>query len=49
VRGQDVVDAIAQGDLLESVEIVRVGEEAENGMLSKLYYFKGRVTNVILL
>jgi hypothetical protein len=34
VEGQDVVDAIAQGDL-ESVEIVRVGEEAENGMLSK--------------
>jgi peptidyl-prolyl cis-trans isomerase A (cyclophilin A) len=33
VEGQDVVDAIAQGDLLESVE--RVGEEAENGMLSK--------------
>jgi peptidyl-prolyl cis-trans isomerase A (cyclophilin A) len=29
VEGQDVVDAIAQGDLLESVEIVRVGEEAE--------------------
>jgi peptidyl-prolyl cis-trans isomerase A (cyclophilin A) len=25
VEGQDVVDAIAQGDLLESVEIVRVG------------------------
>jgi peptidyl-prolyl cis-trans isomerase A (cyclophilin A) len=35
VEGQDVVDAIAQGDLLESVEIVRVGEEAEKGMLSK--------------
>ncbi|HSN49463.1 MAG TPA: peptidylprolyl isomerase [Flavobacterium sp.] len=30
VEGQDVVDAIAQGDLLESVEIVRVGEEAKN-------------------
>jgi peptidyl-prolyl cis-trans isomerase A (cyclophilin A) len=28
VEGQDVVDAIAQGDLLESVEI-EVGEEAE--------------------
>jgi peptidyl-prolyl cis-trans isomerase A (cyclophilin A) len=28
VEGQDVVDAIAQGDLLK-VEIVRVGEEAE--------------------
>jgi hypothetical protein len=34
VEGQDVVDAIAQGDLLESVEIVS-REEAENGMLSK--------------
>ena len=29
VEGQDVVDAIAQGDKLESLEIVRVGEEAE--------------------
>ena len=29
VEGQDVVDAIAQGDVLESVEIVRVGEEAQ--------------------
>ncbi len=29
VKGQDVVDAIAQNDLLESVEIVRVGELAE--------------------
>lgn len=29
VEGQDVVDAIAQGDKMEQVEIVRVGEEAE--------------------
>jgi len=29
VEGQDVVDAVAQGDALESVEIVRVGAEAE--------------------
>src|SRR5210317_1439487 len=29
VEGQDVVDKIAQGDKIESVEIVRVGEEAE--------------------
>jgi FKBP-type peptidyl-prolyl cis-trans isomerase len=29
VEGQDIVDAVAQGDLLETVEIVRVGEEAE--------------------
>ncbi|SNR32008.1 peptidylprolyl isomerase [Lutibacter flavus] len=30
VEGQDVVDAIAQNDILESIEIVRVGEDAEN-------------------
>jgi peptidyl-prolyl cis-trans isomerase A (cyclophilin A) len=29
VEGQDIVDAVAQGDALESVEIVRVGEEAQ--------------------
>ena len=29
VEGQDIVDAVAQGDTLESIEIVRVGEEAE--------------------
>ena len=29
VDGQEIVDAVAQGDLLESVEVVRVGEEAE--------------------
>jgi len=29
VEGQDVVDAIAQGDTMDSVEIIRVGEEAE--------------------
>ncbi len=28
-EGQDIVDAIAQGDSLESLEIVRVGDEAE--------------------
>ncbi|MUH38280.1 peptidylprolyl isomerase [Zobellia amurskyensis] len=28
--GQDVVDAIAQGDQINSVEIVRVGDEAQN-------------------
>ena len=27
--GQDIVDAIAQGDALESIEIIRVGAEAE--------------------
>ncbi|BCY28763.1 peptidylprolyl isomerase [Flavobacterium okayamense] len=30
VEGQDVVDAVAQGDTIESIEIVRVGEEAKN-------------------
>ncbi|MES2811262.1 MAG: peptidylprolyl isomerase [Bacteroidota bacterium] len=29
VEGQEIVDAVAQGDALESVEIVRVGAEAE--------------------
>jgi len=29
VEGQDVVDAISQDDKIESVEIIRVGEEAE--------------------
>ena len=28
-EGQDVVDAVAQGDVLETLEIIRVGEEAE--------------------
>ena len=30
VEGQDVVDAVAQEDLIEALEIVRVGTEAEN-------------------
>ena len=29
VDGQEIVDAVAQGDLLESIEVVRVGEDAE--------------------
>lgn len=29
VEGQDVVDEIAQGDVMEKVEIIRVGEEAK--------------------
>ncbi|KAB5486881.1 peptidylprolyl isomerase [Flagellimonas hadalis] len=29
-QGQEVVDAIAQGDQIESLEIVRVGDEAQN-------------------
>ncbi|WP_417236769.1 peptidylprolyl isomerase [Bizionia paragorgiae] len=30
IEGQDIVDAIAQGDSIETLEIVRVGEAAEN-------------------
>ena len=30
VEGQDVVDAVAQNDVIESIEIVRVGDEAKN-------------------
>ena len=30
VEGQDVVDAVAQGDEIEQIAIVRVGEQAEN-------------------
>ena len=29
VEGQDIVDAVAQGDIIESLEIIRVGEAAE--------------------
>ncbi len=29
VDGQDIVDAVAQGDVLETLEIVRVGEDAQ--------------------
>jgi peptidyl-prolyl cis-trans isomerase A (cyclophilin A) len=29
VDGQDIVDAIAQGDIIDALEIVRVGEDAE--------------------
>ena len=30
IEGQDVVDAVAQGDVIESLEIVRVGADAES-------------------
>ena len=30
IEGQDVVDAIRQGDVIESVEIIRVGADAQN-------------------
>ena len=37
VEGQDVVDAVAQGDAMETVEIVRVGEEAEGWNASDIF------------
>ena len=33
--GQDVVDNIAQDDLIKSVKIIRIGKDAENLMLLK--------------
>lgn len=30
VEGQNVVDSISQGDVIEEIEIIRVGEEAQN-------------------
>ena len=30
IEGQDIVDAVEQGDTLETLEIIRVGEEANN-------------------
>lgn len=30
IEGQDVVDAVEQGDVLEKLEIIRVGDEAQN-------------------
>ncbi|MCV9933384.1 peptidylprolyl isomerase [Flavobacterium sp. LS1R47] len=42
VEGQDIVDSIAQGDDLTSVEIVRVGEEAEKwNAIEAFITFKG--------
>jgi peptidyl-prolyl cis-trans isomerase A (cyclophilin A) len=42
VEGQDVVDAIAQGDKLDTLEIVRVGEEAEKwNAIEAFITFKG--------
>ncbi len=35
VEGQDVVNSIAQGDVMEKVEILRVGESAENFNVTK--------------
>jgi FKBP-type peptidyl-prolyl cis-trans isomerase len=36
-NGQDVIDAIEQDDIIESLEIVRVGEEAKNWDAVKAY------------
>ena len=36
-EGQDVVDAVAQGDAMDTVEIVRVGEEAEAWNASEIF------------
>ncbi|OUD34898.1 peptidylprolyl isomerase [Flavobacterium sp. FPG59] len=42
VEGQDIVDAVAQGDVLESLEIVREGEEAKNwNAIESFITFKG--------
>jgi peptidyl-prolyl cis-trans isomerase A (cyclophilin A) len=42
VEGQDVVDTVAQGDSLDSVEIVRVGDEAQKwNAIEAFITFKG--------
>ncbi|CAH0335175.1 hypothetical protein FVB9288_00807 [Flavobacterium sp. CECT 9288] len=42
VEGQDIVDAVAQGDVLESLEIIREGEEAKNwNAIEAFITFKG--------
>ena len=42
VEGQDVVDTIEQGDVLETLEIVRVGEEAQKwNAIEAFINFKG--------
>jgi len=42
VEGQDVVDAIAQGDVLENLEIIRVGEEVQKwNAVEAFITFKG--------
>lgn len=37
VEGQDVVDSIAQGDKIEKIDIIRVGNEAENWNAVKVF------------
>jgi peptidyl-prolyl cis-trans isomerase A (cyclophilin A) len=42
VEGQDIVDAVEQGDMLESLEIIREGEEAKNwNAIEAFIAFKG--------
>jgi peptidyl-prolyl cis-trans isomerase A (cyclophilin A) len=42
VEGQDIVDAVEQGDKLDTIEIVRVGEEAEKwNAIEAFITFKG--------
>ncbi|RTY95304.1 peptidylprolyl isomerase [Flavobacterium sp. GT3R68] len=42
VEGQEIVDAIEQGDVLENLEIVRVGDEAKNwNAIEAFISFKG--------
>ncbi|MBB1193846.1 peptidylprolyl isomerase [Flavobacterium sp. SOK18b] len=42
VEGQDIVDAVAQGDVLESLEIIREGDEAKNwNSIEAFITFKG--------
>lgn len=42
VKGQDVVDAIAQGDKIETVEIIRVGKKAKKFKAHKVFPMKVR-------
>ncbi len=37
VEGQNVVDSIAQGDEIKSVEIIRKGKEPKNSMLRAIF------------
>lgn len=42
IEGQDIVDAVEQGDVLESLEIIREGEEAKNwNAVEAFINFKG--------
>ena len=42
VEGQDIVDSVEQGDILESIEIIREGEEAANwNAIEAFITFKG--------